>query len=104
PSPLHTTTIVDKCTVKLVDEFNHMLYQATEPLSTFLEYIRKACSGEENRRYRRNLHRNSLIFSSSASVLHLQLSSSISFGEKLVWRKSKDVWRKVSWRKVFMNY
>ncbi|KAG5583213.1 hypothetical protein H5410_053840 [Solanum commersonii] len=38
--PLHTTTIVEKCTVKLVDEFNHMLCQATEPLSTFLEYIR----------------------------------------------------------------
>ncbi|XP_009629856.1 V-type proton ATPase subunit d2 [Nicotiana tabacum] len=40
PSPLHTTTIVEKCTLKLVDEFNHMLCQATEPLSTFLEYIR----------------------------------------------------------------
>ncbi|WMV54668.1 hypothetical protein MTR67_048053 [Solanum verrucosum] len=71
-----------------------MLYQATEPLSTFLKYIR----------YRRNLHRNSLIFSSSASVLHLQLSSLISSGEKRVWRKSKVVWSKVCWRKVFMNY
>lgn len=40
PSPLHTTTIVEKCTLKLVDEYNHMLCQATEPLSTFLEYIR----------------------------------------------------------------
>nr|XP_016437576.1 PREDICTED: V-type proton ATPase subunit d1-like isoform X1 [Nicotiana tabacum] len=40
PSPLHTTTIVEKCTLKLVDEFNHMLCQATEPLSSFLEYIR----------------------------------------------------------------
>ncbi|KVI09093.1 ATPase, V0 complex, c/d subunit [Cynara cardunculus var. scolymus] len=39
PSPLHTTTIVEKCTVKLVDEYKHMLSQATEPLSTFLEYI-----------------------------------------------------------------
>lgn len=39
PSPLHTTTIVDKCTQKLVDEFNHMRCQATEPLSTFLDYI-----------------------------------------------------------------
>lgn len=39
PSPLHTTTIVEKCTVKLVDEYKHMLCQATEPLSTFLEYI-----------------------------------------------------------------
>ncbi|KAF3643459.1 hypothetical protein FXO37_21978 [Capsicum annuum] len=45
PSPLHTTTIVEKCTVKLVDEFNHMLCQATEPLSTFLEYIRWSDEG-----------------------------------------------------------
>nr|GMD58119.1 V-type proton ATPase subunit D2 [Ipomoea batatas] len=40
PSPLHTTTIVEKCTLKLVEEYNHMLCQAVEPLSTFLEYIR----------------------------------------------------------------
>ncbi|KAH9607301.1 hypothetical protein KSS87_015324 [Heliosperma pusillum] len=39
PSPLHTTTLVEKCTLKLVDEYKHMLAQATEPLSTFLEYI-----------------------------------------------------------------
>ena len=39
PSPLHTTTIVEKCTLKLVDEYKHMLCQATEPLATFLEYI-----------------------------------------------------------------
>jgi V-type H+-transporting ATPase subunit d len=39
PSPLHTATIVEKCTQKLVDEYNHMLTQASEPLSTFLEYI-----------------------------------------------------------------
>ena len=39
PSPLHTSTIVEKCTLKLVDEYRHMLSQATEPLSTFLEYI-----------------------------------------------------------------
>ncbi|THU51952.1 hypothetical protein C4D60_Mb06t36490 [Musa balbisiana] len=39
PSPLHTTTVVEKCTLKLVDEYKHMLCQATEPLSTFLEYI-----------------------------------------------------------------
>ncbi|KAK3227597.1 hypothetical protein Dsin_007459 [Dipteronia sinensis] len=39
PSPLHTTTIVEKCTLKLVDEYKHMLCQATEPMSTFLEYI-----------------------------------------------------------------
>ncbi|CAN6853553.1 unnamed protein product [Brassica oleracea] len=40
PSPLHTTTIVEKCTLKLVDDYKHMLCQATEPMSTFLEYIR----------------------------------------------------------------
>lgn len=39
PSPLHTSAIVEKCTQKLVDDYNHMLTQATEPLSTFLEYI-----------------------------------------------------------------
>eukprot|EP00475_Leptophrys_vorax_P037059 TRINITY_DN63386_c0_g1_i1.p1 TRINITY_DN63386_c0_g1~~TRINITY_DN63386_c0_g1_i1.p1 ORF type:complete len:352 (-),score=33.85 TRINITY_DN63386_c0_g1_i1:252-1307(-) len=39
PSPLHTTTIVEKCTSKLVDEFNHMRCQATEPLASFLDYI-----------------------------------------------------------------
>ncbi|CAM6083983.1 unnamed protein product [Calypogeia fissa] len=39
PSPLHTTTIVEKCTQKLVDEYNFMLTQVSEPLSTFLEYI-----------------------------------------------------------------
>lgn len=36
---MHTTTIVEKCTLKLVDEYKHMLTQATEPMSTFLEYI-----------------------------------------------------------------
>lgn len=40
PLPLHTTTIVEKCTQKLVEEFKHMSTQATKPLSTFLEYIR----------------------------------------------------------------
>ncbi|GBG75744.1 hypothetical protein CBR_g20991 [Chara braunii] len=39
PSPLRTSTIVEKCTQKLVDEFNHLRCQATEPLSTFLDYI-----------------------------------------------------------------
>lgn len=39
PSPLHTTTIVEN-TLKLVDDYKHMLCQATEPMSTFLEYIR----------------------------------------------------------------
>ncbi|KAF9589060.1 hypothetical protein IFM89_018322 [Coptis chinensis] len=39
PSSLHKTTIVEKCTLKLVDEYKNMLCQATKPLSTFLEYI-----------------------------------------------------------------
>nr|XP_051224622.1 uncharacterized protein LOC127342671 isoform X3 [Lolium perenne] len=39
PSPLHTTKIVEKCTLKLVDEYKHMLCQTNEPMSTFLQYI-----------------------------------------------------------------
>jgi V-type H+-transporting ATPase subunit d len=39
PSPLHTTTISEKCTLKLVNEFNHLRSQAVEPLSKFLDYI-----------------------------------------------------------------
>ncbi|EFJ21507.1 hypothetical protein SELMODRAFT_96980 [Selaginella moellendorffii] len=39
PSPLHTTNIVERCTQKLVDDYNSLLVQATEPLSKFLEYI-----------------------------------------------------------------
>ncbi|GJU30883.1 putative ribonuclease H-like domain-containing protein [Tanacetum coccineum] len=31
-SPLHTTPIVEKCTLKLVDEYKHILCQTTEPL------------------------------------------------------------------------
>jgi V-type H+-transporting ATPase subunit d len=38
PSPLHTTTISEKCTQKLVREFNHLRAQATEPLATFFGY------------------------------------------------------------------
>ncbi|KAK1561997.1 hypothetical protein Q3G72_004613 [Acer saccharum] len=38
PSPLHTTMIVEKCTLKLVDENKHMLCQPTEPMSTFSKY------------------------------------------------------------------
>ncbi len=40
PSPLHTTTIAEKCTLKMVKEFNHLRAQAVEPLATFLDYIR----------------------------------------------------------------
>jgi len=39
PSPLATTTIAEKCTQKMVNEFNHIRYQAVKPLSTFLDYI-----------------------------------------------------------------
>jgi len=39
PSPLHTTTISEKCTQRLVKEFNHLRAQATEPLATFLDMI-----------------------------------------------------------------
>jgi len=39
PSPLHTTTIAQKCTEKMVAEFNHLKFQAVQPLSTFLDYI-----------------------------------------------------------------
>jgi len=38
-SPLHTTTIAERCTQKLVREFNHLRAQTVEPLSTFLDYI-----------------------------------------------------------------
>jgi V-type H+-transporting ATPase subunit d len=39
PSPLHTTTIAEKCTAKLVEEFEYLRANAVEPLSTFLDYI-----------------------------------------------------------------
>eukprot|EP01114_Cavostelium_apophysatum_P007893 TRINITY_DN20108_c0_g1_i1.p1 TRINITY_DN20108_c0_g1~~TRINITY_DN20108_c0_g1_i1.p1 ORF type:complete len:363 (-),score=131.96 TRINITY_DN20108_c0_g1_i1:81-1169(-) len=39
PSPLHTTTIAEKCTLKLVREFAHLRAQSAEPLATFLDYI-----------------------------------------------------------------
>jgi len=39
PSPLHTTTIAEKCTQKLVKEFTHIRCQASEPLAKFLDYI-----------------------------------------------------------------
>jgi len=39
PSPLHTTTIAEKCTLKLVREFNHLRAQAPQPLARFLDYI-----------------------------------------------------------------
>lgn len=39
PSPLHTTTIAEHATRKLVDEFEFLRANAVEPLSTFLDYI-----------------------------------------------------------------
>jgi len=39
PSPIHTTTISEKCTQKMVKEFQHLRVQAVEPLATFLDYI-----------------------------------------------------------------
>ncbi|GBG61341.1 hypothetical protein CBR_g20375 [Chara braunii] len=39
PSPLRTTTIVEKCTEKLVSQYKYLRCQAMYPLSTFLDYI-----------------------------------------------------------------
>jgi len=40
PSPLqHTAVIADKCTEKLVKEFQHIRAQAVDPLATFLDYM-----------------------------------------------------------------
>lgn len=39
PSPLSTTTISEKATQILVDQFNFIRSNAVEPLRTFLDYI-----------------------------------------------------------------
>jgi len=39
PSPLHTTTIAEKCTAVMVDEFNYLRAHSVQPLSKFLDYI-----------------------------------------------------------------
>ena len=39
PSPISTTTLAQKTTEKLVEEFNFLRMQAVEPLATFLDYI-----------------------------------------------------------------
>lgn len=39
PSPLAVSTIVEKATRKLVEEFRHMRCQASQPLATFLDYL-----------------------------------------------------------------
>lgn len=39
PSPLQTMVISEKCTEKLVDEFNYLRCNASESLAKFLDYI-----------------------------------------------------------------
>lgn len=39
PSPISTTTLAQKCTEKLVEEFTFLRNQAVEPLATFLDYV-----------------------------------------------------------------
>jgi len=39
PPPLHTTTIAEKCTEKLVAEFEYLRAHSVAPLTTFLDYI-----------------------------------------------------------------
>lgn len=39
PSPLHTTTIAEKCTARLVEDFEYLRTNATGSLSKFLDYI-----------------------------------------------------------------
>jgi len=39
PSPLHTTTIAEHATLKMVQQFNYLRCNAVKPLSTFLEYM-----------------------------------------------------------------
>jgi hypothetical protein len=39
PSPLAVSTLVEKATRKLVEEFRYMRCQASEPLATFLDYL-----------------------------------------------------------------
>ena len=39
PSPLQTLTISEKCTEKLVEEFNYLRCNASKELAKFLDYI-----------------------------------------------------------------
>ena len=39
PLPISTSTIADKATQVLVDQFNYLRSNAVEPLATFLDYI-----------------------------------------------------------------
>lgn len=37
PAPIRVSTIVEKCTQKLVDDWNYMRAQAEDPLATFMD-------------------------------------------------------------------
>jgi len=39
PLPLHSTTIAEKCTAKMVEQFNYLRCNSVNPLSQFLDYI-----------------------------------------------------------------
>jgi V-type H+-transporting ATPase subunit d len=39
PSPLHTTTIAEKATLEMVEEFEYLRVNASQPLGSFLDYI-----------------------------------------------------------------
>jgi len=39
PLPLHSTTIAEKCTHKMVEDFNYLRCNAVTPLTKFLDYI-----------------------------------------------------------------
>jgi len=39
PSPLYSTTIAEKCTSVMVDQFNYIRCNSVAPLSKFLDYI-----------------------------------------------------------------
>jgi V-type H+-transporting ATPase subunit d len=39
PLPLHSTTIAEKCTAKMVEQFNYLRVNSVQPLSEFLDYI-----------------------------------------------------------------
>jgi V-type H+-transporting ATPase subunit d len=43
PTPISTSTISEKATQVLVDQFNYLRSNATEPLSKFLDYLTSAC-------------------------------------------------------------
>jgi len=39
PLPLHSTTVAEKCTAKMVEQFNYLRTNSVYPLSKFLDYI-----------------------------------------------------------------